>query len=103
MKTILLLAANPKNTSRLNLPQEVRQIEDSLRSSVKGRGYNVVSRWAVRIRDLRQALLEYEPVIVHFLGHGAGEHGLIFEDEVGNAKYVSGQALARLFKQFKAI
>lgn len=105
MKKILLLTANPRDTGRLGLPQEVRQIEESLRSSVEGKGYEVISRWAVRTKDLRKALLDLrdDPAIVHFSGHGAGEEGLILEDEQGKSKYVSGEALAGLFKQFRNI
>jgi AAA-like domain len=36
--------------------------------------------------------------VVHFSGHGSGDHGLILEEEEGKAKRVSGEALARLFR-----
>jgi hypothetical protein len=46
-------------------------------------------------------LLDYEPQIVHFSGHGGGEQGLALEDEAGQAQLVSADALARLFKLFE--
>lgn len=59
-----------------------------------------MQRWAVRPRDLHRAMLDINPQIVHFSGHGAGEKGLIFEDEVGQPKFLSGSALAGLFELF---
>jgi hypothetical protein len=44
-------------------------------------------------------MLEFEPQIVHFCGHG-GSQGIILEDENGNVKEVSPEALASLFKLF---
>ena len=45
-------------------------------------------------------MLNESPQIVHFSGHGEGRSGLYFEDEVGNAKLVTGSALGSLFKLF---
>ncbi|MEL7228075.1 MAG: AAA family ATPase, partial [Cyanobacteria bacterium J06576_12] len=49
---------------------------------------------------MRRALMDIEPHILHFLGHGASHEGLVFEDNAGNAQIVSGQALANLFSLF---
>jgi len=53
----------------------------------------------VRIKDLRRALLTYEPQIVHFCGHGETD-GIMLEEEDGNSVLVKPEALAGLFKQF---
>jgi hypothetical protein len=45
-------------------------------------------------------MLENEPQIVHFSGHG-DVAGIMLEDEVGNAFLVSSEALAGLFELFK--
>ncbi len=97
MRTILLLAANPKNTQRIRLDQEQRQIEQALERSKKRDEFKLVSKWAVTDDDLRRALLDYEPEIVHFAGHGSGI-GLEFENEYGFSLPINGQALAGLFK-----
>ncbi len=99
LKTILLLAANPKNTDPLRLQEEERDIKERLRLS----GYGtepIKSAVAVRSRDLNQALLDFDPQIVHFSGHGGGEEGLAFEEIDGTLKLISGQALAGLFSLF---
>lgn len=80
VKKILILAANPKTTPRLRLDEEVREIDEGLRRSKYRDQFEIQSRWAVRMRDLRRALLDVEPQIVHFTGHGK-EDGLLVEDE----------------------
>lgn len=98
MRKILILAANPKHTNQLRLDEEVREIQEGLQRSRSRDQFEIVSRWAVRPGDLRRALLDHEPQIVHFSGHGAGAKGLALEDNAGQVKLVSGKALAGLFK-----
>jgi hypothetical protein len=97
-KTILIVAANPSDTARLRLSEEVSKIQAGLNLSDGRDRFTVVSEWAVRPDDLRRALLRHKPNLVHFSGHGARDRGLIFEDDAGKAKRVSGDALARLFR-----
>ncbi|MGB3652513.1 MAG: CHAT domain-containing protein [Rivularia sp. (in: cyanobacteria)] len=103
VKTILVLAANPKTTSRLRLDEEVREIDAGLQRARKREAFNLQFdlqvRWAVRVRDVSQALLDFNPQIVHFSGHGGGDDGLALEDETG-MQYVSTAALAELFELF---
>lgn len=99
-KTILILAANPKGTSQLRLSQEVRDIDEGLRRSQQRDQFVLKQQWAVRSRDIQRAMLDSKPQVVHFSGHGAGEEGLVFEDESGKPKLITGAALASLFKLF---
>ncbi|GAA6623341.1 hypothetical protein [Scytonema sp. NUACC26] len=85
VKTILILAANPKNTSRLRLDKEVQEIDEGLRRANKREQFKLEQRWAVRSRDFYRAILDTQPQIVHFCGHGAGEDGILLEDEAGEA------------------
>ena len=101
MKKILILSANPINTNRLRLDEEVREIQTALERSRRRDQFEVITRWAVRPNDLRRALLDCNPQIVHFSGHGAGVQGLALEDDSGNIKLVSSQALTQLFKLCK--
>ena len=98
---ILILSANPKNTDRLRLDEEVREIEESLERSRTRERFQIIPKFAVRVSDLRRSLLDHEPQILHFSGYGAGEQGLVFEDEGGKAKKVSTAALAGLLKSFQ--
>ncbi|MHC5716665.1 MAG: pentapeptide repeat-containing protein, partial [Nostoc sp.] len=102
VKTILILASNPKNTSHLRLDEEVRGIDSGLQRAKKRELFDIKQRWAVRVQDVYQSLLDFKPQIIHFSGHGAGEHGLVLEDDAGNLKLVNTEALAQLFSLFSS-
>ena len=97
---ILILAANPVGTSQLRLDEELREIEQGLRRARQREQFFIQSVLAVRSRDIHRSILDLKPQIVHFSGHGAGQDGLVFTDETGEAKLVDAVALARLFKLF---
>lgn len=94
---ILFLAANPGSTTPLALDEEVRAIEAMLRGSALRDAFALVSRWATRAEDLQQQLLESQPVIVHFSGHGSAG-GLLLHHERGARQVVTPEALAGLFR-----
>ena len=123
VKKILILAANPKSTSRLRLDEEVREIEEGLKRSQHRDRFVMERKWAVGPHDVQRALLDVGPNIVHFCGHGIGtrklrpetniapdivsvndskakDEGLVFEDDNGQAKIVSAEALSGLFELF---
>jgi hypothetical protein len=99
-QTILILAANPKGTTPLRLDEEVREIEAGLQRAKHREQFVLEQKWAVRPRDIQRAMLDINPQIIHFSGHGTGDEGLVFEDETGSAKRVDGEALAGLFELF---
>lgn len=101
VKKILILSANPQNTEKLRLDEEVREIQAGLERARSRDRFEIITRWAVQTDDLRRALLDHEPEIVHFSGHGAGNQGLALENNVGQMQLVSTASLARLFKLFK--
>ena len=121
---ILFLASNPADTSRLRLDEEIREIGESLRRSSLREQFELLQRHAVRPLDLSRALLDEQPHIIHFSGHGVlsgneettpgtrslefdispdehGEFGIALEDEEGKFKWVPVTALAHLFGLFK--
>jgi uncharacterized protein YjbI with pentapeptide repeats len=100
VKTILILASNPKTTSSLRLDQEVREIDAGLQRAKKRELFDLKQRWAVRVQDVYQSFLDLKPQFVHFSGHGVGDDGLALEDETGNVRLVDTQALAGLFELF---
>lgn len=102
LKSILLLAANPKGTRELRLQEEEREIRERLRLAGHGKT-PINSTGATRSRDIQQALLDFKPQIVHFSGHGASQEGLVFEDAIGQEKLVGSAALANLFRLFSRI
>lgn len=101
MKKILILSANPIDTSSLRLDEEVREIQAGLERAKKREQFKIISKWALRPEDLQRALLDYEPEIVHFSGHGNGDRGLVLENNSGKVQLVNAKSLAGLFKLFK--
>ena len=121
-KTILILAANPRGTSPLQLGEEVRDIQAGLDRARQRDRFVLVQQWAVSDQEVRRALLDYSPHIVHFSGHGMGTadrspsespadsrkltaidaeaSGLVLENANGQPQLVSGEALAELFALF---
>ena len=100
VQRILILAANPLDSSRLRLEEELREIESVLQRAKKRDLFELKPQTATRPSDIQRALLDYNPQIVHFCGHGEGSQGLVFEDDSGKAKFVDSLALANLFKLF---
>lgn len=121
VRKILFLAANPIGTSRLRLDEEVRGIDEGLKLAQRRKDFELAQRWAVRPKDIRRALLEESPAIIHFSGHGDATSGwapadarkvtpvggfgspvghLIVEDDQGNPKPIEPKALANLFELF---
>jgi hypothetical protein len=102
-KVILFLAAHPRSTPQLRLDEEVREIDEGLKRSLHRDQFTLRQKWAVRPEDLRRAMLEEEPQIVHFAGHGAGEQGIMLEDALGYPHPVTAEALQSLFALFPMV
>lgn len=100
---MLIFAADPSDAARLRLNTEVAKIEQSLKASPHRDRFVVTVNHATQARDLRTRILSDRPAFVHFIGHGAGPAGLVLEDEQGNARMVSTDALAELFNLFKGV
>ncbi len=98
MRKLLIFAANPNRSGHRRVDREVRDIEEGLNRTRNRDEFEIIKQWAVRPRDLRRAVVEEAPYIVHFTGHGDGAAGLYFEDTTGNPQMVSHKALASLFK-----
>jgi len=98
LTTILFLAANPTDATRLRLGQESRDIQGKLQLAKERDRFQFEQRWAVRPEDLMQALLDIDPQIVHFSGHGTSEGELCLEDLSGKIHPVKADVLGALFK-----
>lgn len=99
--TILFVAADPTDASRLRLGEEFREIQEKLKlAKLRDRFRLELPQLSVRPADISQALLDVQPQIVHFSGHGASTGALCFENELGQTHFVQPEALAALFEQF---
>ena len=93
---ILILASNPRKD--LNLDREIRDLKGVIEKSRNRAQFEVVIELAVQVKDLQQHMLNHEPQIVHFCGHGGGEEGLVFEGNDGGEQWVRAEALSDLFR-----
>ncbi len=78
---VLILAAIPDG---LRLDKEIREIEEAIKRAVKRDLFEIKIRTAVRPQDIRRAIAEERPQIVHFCGHGQEDGSLLLEDDSGN-------------------
>ncbi|MEM1205086.1 MAG: HEAT repeat domain-containing protein [Acidobacteriota bacterium] len=101
MPTILVLAANPSDTRRLRLDREIRDIEAGLRRSRHREAFELRSVLAPRARDLRRAILDHEPTVLHFCGYGAGDAGIVLDDDDGRAQPMAPADLAAFLGLFE--
>lgn len=93
--TVLFLAANPIDQQQLRLDEEVRAIGEMIRKSEHRDAVRLESRWAVRPMDVLQAINECKPRVVHFSGHGSDQDEIVFQDNAGNTKLVSKEAIVQ--------
>ena len=61
--------------------------------------FKIESRLAIGIRDFRRALLDYEPHILHYIGHG-DEKGILLEDKMELPDLFTSKALSSLIENF---
>lgn len=99
VKRILILAANPRTTQPLRLKQEEADIGNVLNRAKQRDAFELLPPCrGVTVREMQEKILNQEPHIVHFSGHGEGEPGIYLEDDMGNAKLVPSEGLAGLFE-----
>jgi hypothetical protein len=103
MKTLLILAANPLGTPHLRWDQELRAIDGELERSSQRDQFQIKSALAVQWSDWRYQLVKHRPEIVHFVGHGHGQPGLVMEREGGGVQEIPGDRLADLFNSIPEV
>lgn len=95
--TILVISADPTDTSRLRINTERREVGQALKSTKHGEKYTWRDAPSCRIRDITSALDEHKPKILLFTGHGDCQ-GICFEDDYGRAAIVPTVKLADLLR-----
>lgn len=95
---ILVLCANPTGTTALELGPEARDLEAEIRRSKHRDRLSIRIQHATRPEDMLREILEVEPEILHFSGHGVEAGALVLENELGGIALVSASALVNLAK-----
>ena len=96
--TILFLGADPSDATRLRLGQELRDIQEKLNLSKYRERFSLSHCMSARSTDISQAILDYNPSIVHFSGHGLCTGELCFENHLGKIQPIEPEVLADLFE-----
>lgn len=108
---LLFLGANPFEHLALELDRELQVVSAGLSQFGKRDAFDFRAKMHVTPTDLQRMLLEtqgFQPRFVHFAGNAVVDHpdygtGVIFEDEDGQPKVISGDLLATIFRQFPSV
>jgi hypothetical protein len=94
---ILILSANPWSTGRILVDEEARAISERIQEGPYRDRFELHNHGCVRPIDLQRLLLNYEPQIVHFSGHGSKRQRIVLSGTHGRSKTVDQQGLADVF------
>lgn len=92
--SVLFLSAGPMDAGRLRTDHELKVIKEEL-SKMGSKKPELVSHDAVERSKIGQWLLEVDPELLHFGGHGISGQ-LVFEDGVGNSAGAPLAAIAKM-------
>ncbi len=99
---ILMLTANPANTTKLNLDKEYAEITQKLQETENS--FKIILKKAVSGSEFKEFTQQEEPFILHFSGHGEGGKyaGIVVQNDDKNEEdLISINGLKSLFKLFK--
>lgn len=98
---VLFVAAEPRGSDPIRLGTEFRDIIDEVERKGRDGGIEFRTLWAARPVDVTRAMSDYEPVIVHFSGHGTPNGGFLLESVDGSAKEIDRRAMGSIFDTYK--
>lgn len=107
-KRSLVLSANPLETTRLRIDQEIRELHSIFKYS---NNYQLLISLATRANEIDQIILESTPEILHLIVHaipvlnpdGRNIAAFCFEDDQGKSILINGKRLAEFLKIFPSI
>jgi hypothetical protein len=96
-QTILYLAASPKDQAPVRSDEEMRNVKERLQLGRYRDSFRLEPCVAARLADISQALIDHDPQLVHFSGHGEPDGRVLVEDESGYTDLATPDGLAVLF------
>lgn len=100
---ILFLSANPiGGRNQLAIGKELRMVEDAVLKAPDGRSISLIPELEITTAQLQRVLLEHEPTIVHFSGHGSPSGDVVLASPSGFGANVGVQPLSELFEIFSS-
>jgi len=94
---ILFLAATPTDEAQLRVGQEYKEIGAKIQASRYRDNFELVMGPGVSIADIQGLLLQHNPNIVHFSGHG-DQDAIVLEGPDGKAQMLSERSLSGLLE-----
>ncbi|MFZ2899361.1 MAG: CHAT domain-containing protein [Saprospiraceae bacterium] len=99
-KKILFIGANPLDTARAMITQELSAIREGIAGARERDRFELLfPEMAATPARFQRLLIDNDPAIIHFSGHGTAD-GIYLEDETGNGVLVKEEALSDLFALF---
>lgn len=98
VKTILFLSANPRNTTRLSIDKELREIKESIKISGGSDKFNIEQAEAVGVKEFRRAIDDYNPNIIHFSGHGSADGKIVLQGPNDGSHEINEKVLGDFFE-----
>jgi hypothetical protein len=96
-RKILFMSSGPEDQGYLSLNREMRKVEEILESAKNRDQFDLKQKVAVKFETLAKSILEIEPEIIHFSGHGE-TNGLALEKEDGTTHFVENDTIRRIFE-----
>jgi hypothetical protein len=80
--TILVLSSRPRDAPDPGIDEEIREIDSALKRSRQRHDFDLRSLGAVEARELASLIMDHQPRVLHFGGHGnsAGELQFVGRD-----------------------
>lgn len=99
-RLVLFIGANPVNAEPLRLGKEFSAITHAVRQGRCRDRLDIRPCLAATAKDISRELVNQQPQVVHFAGHGGGcSESFAAEYEDGSAHLMSPEELAGLFKE----
>lgn len=98
---ILFLSSNPRDTSRIRVDEEAREIFERIEEGAARDSFELLTHPATRVSDLQRLLLKHSPHVVHFSGHSSLAKKILLEGRTGRGKQIEIKALVELLDLFK--
>jgi len=98
---ILFMASNPRDEARLAIDEEVRSVQNKLKTTTHRASVVLEICPAARPDDFIQLMNEKEPHVLHFSGHGGKVVGIALSNDQSESVFMSPEAVDRLFSSLK--
>lgn len=93
---LLLLASNSVDTTDPRTAEEIREINQVIRSANHRDSFELSQHPGLRASDIPTLLLSHNPHLLHISGHSRRTEGLVLEDDEGQVAKIRPAQLVRL-------